>query len=147
MNGTVRALFVKLEKGAKSVARHSVQAGLQGFDGDHHTGNSRRRQILLISGSVLDELHLQPGNVYENVVVDGLDVMSLPEGQQLRLGSALVAVTTPCEPCIQMERLRIGLQEALRDRRGMFVTVLEPGIIRVGDSVCKESAVENLLKR
>src|SRR2546422_3613637 len=39
-----------------------------------------------------------------------------PEGQQLRLGSALVAVTTPCEPCIQMERLRIGLQEALRDR-------------------------------
>jgi MOSC domain-containing protein YiiM len=147
MNGTVRALFVKLEKGAKSIPRNSVQVDLKGFDGDHHTGNSRRRQILLISGSVLDELHVQPGDVHENVVVDGLDVMSLHEGQQLRLGSALVAVTTPCEPCIQMERLRTGLQEALKDRRGMFVTVLEPGIVRVGDSVCKESAVENSLKR
>ena len=91
MNGTVRALFVKLEKGAKSVPRDSVQAGLGGFDGDHHTENSKRRQILLISGSVIDQLHLQPGNVYENVVVDGLDVMTLREGQRLRLGDALVA--------------------------------------------------------
>ncbi|PYS02844.1 MAG: MOSC domain-containing protein [Acidobacteria bacterium] len=147
MNGTVRALFVKLEKGAKSVPRDSVQAGLGGFDGDHHTENSKRRQILLISGSVIDQLHLQPGNVYENVVVDGLDVMTLREGQRLRLGDALVAVTIPCEPCIQMERMRTGLQEALRNQRGMFVTVLEPGIVRVGDAVCGESAVESSLKR
>src|SRR2546422_8037718 len=147
MNGTVRALFVKLEKGAKSVPKDSVQAGLAGFDGDHHTVNSKRRQILLISGTVIDQLDLKPGNVYENVIVDGLDVMTLQEGQRLRLGDALVAVTIPCEPCIQMERLRTGLQEAFRNRRGMFVTVLEPGIVRVGDVVCEESAVENSLGR
>ncbi len=147
MNGTVRALFVKQEKGAKSVAKDSVQAGLQGFEGDHHAGNSKRRQILLMSGTVVDQLHLPPGSVYENVIVDGLDVMTLREGQRLRLGDALVVVTIPCEPCIQMERLRTGLQEALRNRRGMFVTVLEPGIVRVGDAVCGESAVEHSLER
>ena len=147
MNGTVRALFLKLDKGAKSVPKDSVQAGPEGFDGDYHTGNSKRRQILLISGSVIDQLDLEPGNAYENVVVDGLDVMTLREGQRLRLGDALVVVTIPCEPCIQMERLRTGLQEALRNRRGMFVTVLEPGIVRVGDAVCGESAVEHSLER
>ena len=125
--------------------KDSVRVGPGGFDGDHHTGNSKRRQILLMSGSVIDQLRLQPGSIYENVVVDGLDVMALREGQRLRLGDALVAVTIPCEPCIQMERLRSGLKEALQNRRGMFVTVIEPGIVRVGDTVCEESAVENSL--
>jgi molybdopterin adenylyltransferase len=143
MKGTVRALLVKSKKGIKSAPRNSVQVTLSGFDGDHHTGVSRRRQILLISGSVLDRFGLEPGDTDENVVVDGLDVMSLREGQQLRLGDAVVVVTIPCEPCVQMNRVRPGLQQALKDRRGMFVKVLEPGMVRIGDPVCEESAVEN----
>ena len=146
MQGTVRALLVKREKGLKSALRDSVQVTPHGFDGDHHTGISKRRQILMISGSMLDEFGLQPGDVHENVVVDGVDVMSFQEGQRLRLGDSVVAVTIPCEPCVQMDRLRPGLQAALRDRRGIFVQVLEPGMVRIGDSVCSESAVEDLLK-
>ena len=61
--------------------------------------------------------------------------MNLKEGQQLLLGRARVSVTTPCEPCGQMERIRCGLQDALQNRRGMFVTVLNPGTVRVGDRV------------
>jgi MOSC domain-containing protein YiiM len=132
---TVRALFIKREKGGGSVqlqAAHAVEGGL---DGDHHTGSTRRRQILLMSGNVLDELRIEPGAISENVVVDGLDVMTLKPGQQLQLGEALVAVTVPCEPCVQMDRVRYGLQDELQYRRGMFVKVIVPGIVRVGDSV------------
>ena len=136
MQGTVRALFVKPEKGGKSVPLDSVQAvAAGGFEGDHHTGYSKRRQILLMTGSVLNELDLAPGSIDENVVVDGIDVMALQEGQRLRLGEALVAVTVPCEPCVQMDRVRHGLKNALHDRRGMFVRVLSPGIVRVTDHV------------
>jgi len=106
-----------------------------GFDGDLHTRSGRRRQILMMPGSVLDELQIEPGVISENVVVDGLDVMALKEGQRLRLGDALVSVTIPCEPCIQMERIRHGLRQALENRRGMFVQVLAPGTVRVGDPV------------
>jgi molybdopterin adenylyltransferase len=106
-----------------------------GFDGDHHTGHSKRRQILLLSGRVLDELQVNPGDISENVVVDGIDVMSLKEGQKLRLGDAQVMVTIPCEPCMQMDRVRPGLQDALQYRRGMFVSVVSPGTVRVGDCV------------
>src|SRR5712692_4406645 len=145
MLGRVRSLSVKLEKGTNSVFRESVQITPQGFDGDRHTGNSRRRQILLLSGSLLDEFNLNPGDLHENAVIDGIDVMSLQEGQLLRLGSALVAVTIPCEPCVQMDRLRSGLQEQLKDRRGIFVKVLEPGIVRVGDTLCEEPVRQNSL--
>jgi MOSC domain-containing protein YiiM len=132
---SVRAIFIKPSKGQRAVSTAFVKAGPRGFDGDHHTGSSTRRQILLVSGSVLDELNVEPGAISENVVVDGLDVMSLMEGQQLRLGDAVVTVTIPCEPCIQMDRVRYGLRKALEDRRGMFVTVVTPGVVRVGDDV------------
>src|SRR5688500_16482131 len=99
MEGTGRALFVKPQKGVAPVSRTSVAAGRMGFGGDHHTGFSKRRQVLLVSGSVLDELQLEPGSIFENVVVDGFDVMSLAEGQRLRIGEAMFEVTIPCEPC------------------------------------------------
>jgi MOSC domain-containing protein YiiM len=146
MPGRVRSLSVKLEHGAKSVFRDEVQVTSGGFEGDYHTGNSRRRQILLLSGSLLDGFNLKPGDVYENAVIDGLDVMSLQEGQELRLGTALVAVTIPCEPCSHMDHIRSGLQEQLRNCRGMFVRVLKPGIVRVGDALREELPRQNSLQ-
>jgi MOSC domain-containing protein YiiM len=135
MDGRVRALFVNKEKGERSVALDAVDVVAGGFTGDHHASPRKRRQILLMSGAVIDELALTPGAIHENVVVDGIDVMTLRQGQQLRLGQAVVAVTRPCEPCIQMERLRSGLQNALQNRRGMFVQVISPGLVRISDPV------------
>jgi MOSC domain-containing protein YiiM len=137
VEATVRAIFVKREKRGRSVSLQSVQALAGGLDGDHHTGLSKRRQILLVSGNVLDELNLEAGAISENVVVDGMDVMALKEGQQLRLGNALVTVTIPCEPCVQMDRVRGGLRDALHNRRGMFVSVLAEGTVCVGDRVLR----------
>ena len=135
MVGRVRALFIKREKGERSIPLDAVDAVSGGFAGDHHASPGKRRQILLMSGAVMDELQIAPGGIYENVVVDGIDVMALREGQQLRLGAALVSVTIPCEPCIQMERVRPGLREALKNRRGLFVKVVTPGLVRISDPV------------
>ena len=135
MRGTIRALFVKPEKGKASIPLTEVHADDGGLNGDHHKGSSRKRQILLMSGSVMDQFALLPGTLHENVVVDGIDVMALQEGQQLQLGGARVSVTAPCEPCIRMERVRKGLQDALENRRGMFVRVVTPGLVKVDDTV------------
>ena len=146
VQGIVRSIFIKREKGGKSVSLESVRAVLGGLEGDHHTGFSKRRQILLVSGNVLDGMNLQPGMISENVVIDDVDVMALKEGQQLRLGDALVAVTLECDPCIQMDRIRDGLREILEGHRGMFVKVIAPGTVRRGDRLevlWQQSAVEN----
>ncbi len=133
MEATVHALFVAPAKKAKSIPVSMVMAALTGFEGDHHMSATSRRQILMVSLDVLREFELQPGSLCENVVVDGVDVMALVEGQRVRIGEALLEVTSPCEPCGQMDRIRSGLKASLRDRRGMFVKVLSAGVIRVGD--------------
>src|SRR4051794_23547621 len=115
MQGTIRALFIKEGKGRKSIPVDSAKVVKGGLEGDRHAGSARKRQILLLSGAVLDDLQVAPGTIYENIVIDGLDVMVLQAGQELRIGDALVAVTIPCDPCVQMERIRPGLQRALEN--------------------------------
>jgi MOSC domain-containing protein YiiM len=135
MRGTVRALFVTPEKKGKPVELEEVQAGRGGFDGDFHARVANRRQILMLSHDVLAEFRLTPGALRENMVVEGIDVMMLAAEQKLRVGGAVLEVTGPCDPCIQMDRLRDGLRSALEGKRGMFLRVHTPGTIRVGDAV------------
>jgi MOSC domain-containing protein YiiM len=134
MNGTVRALFI-----ARGKEKHenvpSASVIETGFEGDYHSRSAGRRQILLMSSSILSDLQLDPGAVFENAVIDGFDVMGLAGGQQLRLGTATVEVSVPCEPCGRMERVRTGLKHAIQNRRGMFVKVVTPGLVNVGDAV------------
>lgn len=135
MRGTVRGLFVTPEKKAKSISLGEVHADPGGFSGDFHAKIANQRQILMLSSDVLTDFDLTPGSLYENMLVEGIDVMSLAPNQQLRVGDAILQVTTPCEPCVQMDRIRSGLKAALNGKRGMFARVVSPGTIRVGDAV------------
>ena len=72
MTGTVRGLFVKPTKGAKPVSLESVVTGERGLEGDYHTRFASKRQILLMSSNILEELDLEPGKIFENVIVDGV---------------------------------------------------------------------------
>ena len=135
MAGIVRGLFITPQEKAKPIAVDAIGTSEHGFHGDYPSKFTSGRQILMSSQQTLNELHLEPGSTSENVVIDGIDVMSLTEGQQLRMGEAILEVTVPCEPCAQMDRIRPGLKSALGNRRGMFATVVAAGIIRVGDAV------------
>ena len=72
MTGTVRGLFVKPTKGAKPLSLESVVTGERGLEGDYHTRFASKRQILLMSSNILEELDLEPGKIFgsgENVVL------------------------------------------------------------------------------
>ena len=128
------ALFVKREKGSLSESVPSLTLTEFGIEGDHHAGNKGVRQILLQSESILDEFKLQPGQLYENILVAGLEVMDLQEGQQFRVGDATISITIPCAPCVQMDRIRSGLGTDIDGKRGRFARVVSSGEICVGDS-------------
>jgi MOSC domain-containing protein YiiM len=89
----------------------------------------------MVSENVLREFQLQPGTLFENMVIEGLDVMAFNAGQRLKIADTVLEVTIPCDPCVQMDRIRRGLKQELIGRRGMFVKVIAGGTIRVGDSV------------
>ncbi|MBA2567967.1 MAG: MOSC domain-containing protein [Actinobacteria bacterium] len=143
--------------------RVTLLAGL-GVDGDAHVGETvkhrsrvRRdpsqpnlRQVHLMHSELHDELRatgfeVEPGQMGENVTTRGLDLLSLPTGTRLQLGtSALVEVTGLRNPCTQLDGIHEGLMAATldRDERGELVrragvmgVVLAGGEVRPGDSI------------
>jgi MOSC domain-containing protein YiiM len=107
----------------------------KGFRYCAHGRPGSTRQLLLMAIEDLVDLGLLPGMVKENLTTRGLKLGQLKRGQRLSLGSALVEIIGPCQPCGRMDELRPGLQEALRGRRGVLCRVVAGGIIRRGDRI------------
>lgn len=108
-----------------------------GFEGCAHARPGGTRQVLIVDRESLDAMDLRPGWIKENITTEGLSVNGLPLGQQLRIGSARLEVTSVCTPCDQLEKIRPGLRREIWGRRGMLCRVLEGGTIRRGDAIEK----------
>ncbi|GAB4058043.1 MOSC domain-containing protein [Catellatospora paridis] len=111
------------------------------------------RQVHLIHAELHDEVREQgfevaPGQLGENITTRGLDLLSLPRGTVLRIGSqAVVEVTGLRNPCAQIDGFEDGLlkQVVYRDdegtlvrRAGIMSIVLAGGPVRPGDTVTVE---------
>jgi len=87
------------------------------------------RQVHLIHAELHDELRergfaVSAGQMGENITTRGVNLLGLPTGARLYLGSsAVVEVTGPRNPCAQLDRIRPGLMGATlgRDEHGNLV--------------------------
>jgi len=111
---------------------HLVQGGIAG---DAHFAPESARQLLLADQEALLAVGVSPGEIKENLTLQGVGVMDLPAGTRLALGEAEVQITKECEPCSRMDEIRSGLKEQLVGRRGMYARVVRPGKVRPGDPV------------
>jgi len=138
-----------------------------GVEGDAHSGATvkhlsrvRRdatqpnlRQIHLIHSELLDELRekgfdVEPGMMGENITTDGIDLLSLPTGANLKLGDrAVVELTGLRNPCTQLDGLISGLMNAVLDhdadgglisKIGVMAVVVADGVVRPGDKISVE---------
>jgi MOSC domain-containing protein YiiM len=132
----VSNLFIAVEhrKPMKAVDQVTAIAD-RGFEGCIHGRHGSKRQVLVVDTETLAEFGLEPGIVRENITTVGLNVAGLKLGQRLSIGGVVLEVTSPCEPCHQMDEIRMGLQEALQDRRGVLCRVIEGGRISLGDQI------------
>lgn len=85
----------------------------------------------------------------ENLTVEGLDESLLRVGNIYKIGSALVKVTQPREPCFKLG-IRFGDQKILDEfvehgYPGTYLQVLESGTVKVGDSFVLQKESENTL--
>jgi len=141
-------------------------AGL-GVEGDAHMGVTVKhrsrvaktpeapnlRQVHLIHEDLFAELKAQgfnvgSGEMGENVTTRGLDLLALPQGARLRLGTdAVVEVTGLRNPCMQIDRFRKGLTQAVLGRddegnlvrkTGVMAIVIAGGDVRAGDEIAVE---------
>jgi len=112
----------------------------RGLEGCAHARPGGKRQLLLMDRETLDALGLAPGILRENITTEGLPVNDLEPGEKLRIGKTLLEVTMPCTPCAQMEKIRGGLRQELRGRRGALCRVLRGGTLHQGDTIEKFSS-------
>lgn len=141
-------------------------AGL-GVEGDAHMGRTVKhrsrvaadptqpnlRQVHLIHEELMDALRaagfaVGPGVMGENVTTRGIDLLGLPRGARLRLGSeAVIEVTGLRNPCLQLDAYQPGLMRAVLDKdpdgrlirkAGVMAVVLTGGAVRAGDPIAVE---------
>jgi alkylated DNA nucleotide flippase Atl1 len=105
-----------------------------GIEGDSHAQAGSPRQVLLVSQPVLDRFSLKPGDLWENILVDG-EIGAFNSGQVLQIGSAQIRLTYHCEPCYWLDRVRSGLSKQLQEQRGRLGMVVADGVIQAGDEV------------
>ncbi len=80
-----------------------------------------------------------PGSMGENISATGLTEHDVCIGDRFRLGTAMIELSQPRQPCSTIEQHleRKGLVKALvaSARCGWFYRVLEPGTAQAGDSL------------
>jgi MOSC domain-containing protein YiiM len=126
-------------------SRHTFSKSLQsairlleglGVEGDAHNGVTVKRrtlvrrdptapnlrQVHLIQSELFDELcpagfTIGPGQIGENITTRGINLLGLPKGTKLQVGSsAVVEVTGLRNPCRQLDHHQHGLTGARLDR-------------------------------
>jgi MOSC domain-containing protein YiiM len=168
MNGIVMAVSLSQ---SHSFSKHN-QASIKlltglGVEGDTHLGEKVQhrsrvkqnpdqpnlRQVHLVHAELHDELRekgfdVLPGQMGENITTRGIDLLGVPTGTKLHLGStAVVEVTGLRNPCTQLDDFQSGLMKAVLDndedgnlirKAGIMGIVLEEGEIYVNDIIRAE---------
>ena len=168
MSGEVVAVCARKGHGVGKTLQLSIRliAG-QGVEGDAHCGEKVKhrsrvrfnpdqpnlRQVHLIHSELFDELAekgfaISPGELGENILTSGIDLLAFPTGAILSIGEARIEITGLRNPCIQLERHKAGLMEAVLDRDaegnlfrkcGVMGVVLTGGDVRVGDAIIAQT--------
>lgn len=147
--GRVEAIFVAPAFGGDPQPEDAVEAVAgRGLRGDRYWREDRsdmRRdpcEVTLIAAEGLDAvqreagLEVEAGQHRRNIVVRGVDLGALQEGQRLRAGEVVLEFERPRPPCRYLERLtQDGMKAALKGRGGACARIVSGGTITVGDPV------------
>ncbi len=137
----VRAVCISEKKGEQKHAVEEVQLRVNhGIVGDAHAGNWHRQISLLgiESVRVLQEkinFPLEAGAFAENILTEGMVLYQLPVGTKLKIGTALCEVTQIGKECHSDCAIRQKAGDCVMPREGIFVKVLEDGVVKAGDTV------------
>jgi MOSC domain-containing protein YiiM len=139
----IAGIGVERDAHAGSKVKHRYLVGLDAT-------KPNLRQVHLIQAELFDEVEakgfsVEPGQLGENITTRGVDLLALPTGTKLKIGSeAVVELTSLRNPCYQIDDFQKGLLKAVlaKDEEGNVIRkagvmgiVLVGGVIRPNDSI------------
>jgi MOSC domain-containing protein YiiM len=139
--GKVLAVNISQEKGTKKTNVQSCTLLKDfGLKGDAHGGPWHRQVSLLANESVekmkAKGLEVGYGDFAENITTEGIDLVSLPIGTEIRIGdSILLRVTQIGKECHERCAIYYQAGDCVMPKEGIFAEVINEGEVKVGDDI------------
>jgi cyclic pyranopterin phosphate synthase len=112
-----------------------------GIEGDAHAGFAHRQVSLLAEESV-EKMRakglrdLRPGAFGENILTEGIDLLSLRVGDRLRVGEEVVLeISQVGKECVDRCAIYYAAGDCIMPREGIFARVIRGGWIHPGDPI------------
>ena len=141
MKGTIVAVCTSKKKGIrkKNVGEVELKADW-GIVGDAHADDWHRQVSLLALESIEKMralgLNVGPGSFAENLTTQGLDLLSLPIGSQVRVGDEVVLeITQHGKICHDRCAVYYQAGDCVMPREGIFARVIMGGQVKTGDTI------------
>ena len=112
-----------------------------GIEGDAHASSEWHRQVSLLALESIKKmqemgLDVHPGDFAENITTEGIDLISLPLGARLQIGSEIVGeVSQIGKECHTRCAIYYQAGDCVMPKEGIFIKVIHGGIVRKGDNV------------
>ena len=144
--GKVLAVNISEKKGTKKTNIQSCALLKDlGLKGDAHAGPWHRQVSLLANESIekmrTKGLNVGFGDFAENITTEGVDLVHLPIGTEIRIGdSVLLRVTQIGKECHDRCAIYYQAGDCVMPKEGIFAEVLSEGEVKGGDEIAIEDA-------
>jgi len=143
MTGSVLAVCISLNKGERKIPAPSVELVVgHGIAGDAHAGDWHR-QVSLLAQESIDKmramgLSVSAGDFAENITTTGIDLVSLPVGSKLSLGTTLLEITQIGKECHTRCAIYYQAGDCVMPKEGVFARVLKGGFVTAGMKISQQ---------
>jgi MOSC domain-containing protein YiiM len=139
--GKVLAVNISKDKGTKKTNIQSCALLKDfGLKGDAHAGPWHRQVSLLADESIekmrTKGLKVSCGDFAENITTEGLDLVRLPIGTEIRIGNSIILrVTQIGKECHERCAIYYQAGDCVMPKEGIFAEVVTEGEVKVGDEI------------
>lgn len=141
---TVVAVCKSDKKGTRKKVVGKCEVVDGGLVGDAHADCCTHRQVSLLAIESIDKmralgLKVGPGSFAENLTTEGIDLVSLPIGTKILIGSAVILeVTQIGKECHTPCAIYRQAGTCVMPTEGIFGKVICGGVVKTGDEIITE---------
>jgi len=144
MEGTLVSINISDRKGVRKKPVDEAVLGMDfGIEGDAHASGHWHRQVSLLALESIRKmqdmgLKVGPGDFAENLTTEGIDLLALPIGTRVSIGSVAEGeVSQIGKECHNRCAIYHQAGDCVMPKEGIFIKVIKGGRISKGDPVRK----------
>lgn len=142
MTGKIVSINISDKKGVrKKPVKEAILKTDFGMEGDAHASSKWHRQVSLLALESIRKmqdkgLKVNPGDFAENITTEGIDLLKLPVGTRLIIGSNIeIEVSQIGKVCHTRCEIYNQAGDCVMPKEGIFVKVLKGGKVTEGDEI------------